>query len=60
MKDGLIIIAATTGMFFALKAANVKASKASLDSMDVMKLAGRICGGIFVKDYAVYKKWIKE
>ena len=28
--------------------------------MDIMKLAGEIVGGVFVKYYAVYKKWIKE
>ena len=63
IKDKLIITAAviiTAGIFFALKAANVKPPKASLDAMDIMKLAGGICGGVLVKDYAVYRKWIKE
>ena len=60
IKDGLIITAATTGIFLALKAANVKPSKASRDAMNIMKLAGGICGGVSVKDYAVYKKWINE
>ena len=60
IKDELIIIATTTGIFFELKAANVKPPKASLDVMDIMKLAGGICGGVLVKDYAVYKKWINE
>ena len=60
MKDGLIITATITRVFFALKAANVKLPKASLDTMDIMKLADRICGGVLVKDYAVYKKWINE
>ena len=59
-KDGLIITITTTGIFYALKAANVKPPKASLDAMDIMKLAGGIVGGILVKYYAVYKKWIKE
>ena len=58
IKDGLIITATTTGIFFGLKAANVKPPKASLDAMDIMKLAGGIYGGVSVKDYAVYKKWI--
>ena len=53
---GLIITATTTGTFFALKAANVKPPKASLDAMYIMKLAGEICGGVLMKDYAVYKK----
>ena len=60
IKDGLIITATTTGIFFALKAANVKLPKTSLDSMDIIKLAGEICGGVLVKDYAAYKKWINE
>ena len=59
-KDGLIITITTTGIFYALKAANVKPPKASLDAMDIMKLAGGIVGGILVKYHAVYKKWIKE
>ena len=60
IKDGLIITATTTGIFFALKAANVRPPKASLDAMDIMNLARGICGGVLVKDYAVYKKWINE
>ena len=58
IKDGLIKIATTTGIFYVLKVANIKPPKASLDAMDIMKLADRIVGGVFVKDYAVYKKWI--
>ena len=57
VKDRLIIKATATRIFHILKAANVKPPKASLDAM---KLAGRIVGGVLVKDYAVYKKWIKE
>ena len=60
INDGLIITATTTEIFFALKVANVKPPKASLDSMDIMKLASGICEGVLVKDYAVYKKWINE
>ena len=60
IKDGIIITATTTGIFFALKAANLKPPKASLDVMDIMKLADGIWGGVLVKDYAVYKKWINE
>ena len=60
IKDGLIITATTTRIFCVLKAKNVKPPKASLDAMDIMKLAGGIVGGVVVKDYAVYKKWINE
>ena len=60
IKDGLIIAATTTGIFYVLKAAKVKPPKASLDVMDIMKLAGGIVGCVLVKDYAVYKKWINE
>ena len=56
----MIKTATTTGIFFALKAANVKPPKASLDVMYIMKLARRICGGLLVKDYAVGKKWINK
>ena len=48
----IIIIATTTGIFLALKTTNVKPPKA----MGIMKLAGKICGGVIGKDYAVYKK----
>ena len=60
IKDVLIITATTTGIFYVLKAANVKPTKASMDAMDIMRLAGGIVGGVLVKDYAIYNKWIKE
>ena len=60
IKDGLIITATSTGIFYVLKAANVKPPKAPLGAMDIVKLSGGIVGGGIVKDYAVYKKWIKE
>ena len=60
LRDGLIISIGATGIFFGLKTANVKPLKASLDSMDVIKVTAGICGGVSVKDYAVYKKWINE
>ena len=60
IKDVLIITATTTGIFYVLKAANVKPTKASMDAMDIMRLAGVIVGGVLVKDYAIYNKWIKE
>ena len=60
LKDGLIITIEAAGIFFGLKAANVKPPKASLDAMDILKLTGGICGGVLVKDFEVYKKWINE
>ena len=48
IKDELIITTVPTGIFFTLKAANVKPPKASLDAMDILKLAGGICGGVLV------------
>ena len=62
LKDGIIITIGATGIFFGLKALNVvKPPKTSkLDAMNIMTLAGGICGGVFIKDYAVYKKWINE
>ena len=50
IEDGLIITATTNRIFYALKVANVKPSKASMDTIDIMKLAGGICGGVLVKD----------
>ena len=60
IKDGLIITATTTGVFYVLKAANVKPPKKPMGAMDIMKLAGGIVGGVLFKDYTVYKKWINE
>ena len=60
LKDGLIVTIGAAGIFFTLKAANVKPPKASLDVIDLLKLIGGICGGVLVKDYEVYKKWINE
>ena len=56
IKEGILITATTTGIFFTVKAANVKLPKASRDAMDIMKLVGRICEGVLVKDYVVYEK----
>ena len=60
LRDGLIITIRATGIFFGVKAANIKPPKASLDAMDIIKLTGAICGRILMKDYSVYKKWINE
>ena len=60
IKDRLIITATTTEIFYVLTAAYIKPPMASLDAMDIMKLFGEIVGGVLVKDYAVYKKWINE
>ena len=62
LKDGVIITIGATGIFFRIKALNfVKPPKTSkLDAMDIMMLAGGIYGGVFMKDYTVYKKWIND
>ena len=60
IRDGSIITATTTRIFYVLRATNVKAPKASLDGMDILKYAGGIVDGVLVKGCAVYKKWIKE
>ena len=60
IKDGLIITIGGTGIFFGLKALNVRPSGASLGAMDIVKLIGGICVGVLGKDYAAYKKWINE
>ena len=60
IKDRLIITIGAAGIFFSLKAANVKPPKASLDAIDILKLTVGICGGVLMKDYAVYKKWINK
>ena len=60
IKHELIINTADTVIFFALKAVKVKPPKANLDAMDIIKLAGGICGRVLMKDYAIYNKWINE
>ena len=60
LKDGLIITIGAAGIFFGLNAGNVKPPKASVDALDIPKLTVGIYGGVLVKDYAVYKKWISE
>ena len=60
IRDGSIITATTTAIFYVRRAANVKAPKASLDAMVTLKHAGGIVDGVLVKSCAVYKKWIKE
>ena len=60
IRDGLTITATTTRIFHALKAANVKPPKASLDAMDVMKLAFGIVDSFLVKGYSIFKRWINE
>ena len=50
IKDALIITINKTEIFYALKAVNVKPQNASLDDMDIMKLAAGIVGGVLVKD----------
>ena len=60
VKDGLIITIGAAGIYFGLKAANLKPPKASLDAMNLLKLTRGICGSVLVKDYAVYKKRINE
>ena len=45
---------------FAMKATFVKPPKASLGAMDIIRLCDVIYGGVLVKDYAVYKKWIND
>ena len=60
LTDGFVITIGATGIFFGLKALNVKSPKASLDVMDIVKLTRGICGGALMKDFAVYKKWINK
>ena len=60
IKDRLVITIRAAGIFFGLKVTNLKPLKASLDAMDILKLTGEICGGVLVKDYAVYKERINE
>ena len=58
IKDGLIIAGTTTGIYFEVKSENRRPQKVSLDTMDIMKLARGLCGGVLVKVYAVYEEWV--
>ena len=53
IKDELIMSLSTTGIFFALKIANVNRAKASLGIIDIMNLAGCKCVEVLVNDYTV-------
>ena len=57
IKDEVIITATSAALFFAIKAANVKPPKTSLDGMEVV---GGIIEGTLVKNYAVCKKLVNE
>ena len=54
IKDGLIITATNTRVFLVLNAANIKPPKASLDTIDIMKIADGIRGLVLVKYYGVH------
>ena len=58
--DGVIKTIGATGILLGLKTASVKPPGAFLGSMDIVKLTNGICRGVLVKDYAAYKKWIKQ
>ena len=59
IKEGLIITSAIVGIFWLLKMIKVQPPKASLDAQDIVKLAGGITAGALLKDYVIYKKWMK-
>lgn len=54
IKDGLIITATSTRVFLVLNAADIKPPKASLYTIDIMKIADGIRGLVLVKHYAVH------
>ena len=56
----MIITATMIGIFYVLKAANIKTPKKSLHAMDIMKPSGGTEAGVLIKCYAVYKKWINK
>ena len=43
-----------------VKGGKPKTTKGITGCYGILKLAGGIVGGVLVKDYAVYKKWINE
>lgn len=55
VKDKQVITDTTVRLIFALKAANIKPSGASLDAKDIRQHTDVMCGGVLVKNYAVYK-----
>ena len=61
IKGALIITATMTGIFYVLKAANVKPPKPSVPGCyGYHETCWWNSGRVLLKDYAVYKKWIKE
>ena len=49
IKDRLLITIGAARIFFGQKVTNLKPPKTSLDAMDLLKLTGGICGGIWWK-----------
>ena len=59
IKEGLVIIGAAVGIFWLLKMGKIASPpKAALDASDIIKLSRGVITGVFLKDYAAYKKWI--
>ena len=56
----MMITATTTEIFFTLKRANIKPPKGISRFMNIVTPVCGNCGGVLVKDYAVYKKWNKQ
>lgn len=59
IKDGMIITATTPGGF-CTEGGKKKPPKASLEAMHIIKRAGKICGGVYVKYFEVCKKKINN
>lgn len=58
IKGRQITTATATLIVLAMKAADAKTPKASLEILDITKLANGIFGRVLVKEYVVYKKLI--
>lgn len=50
IKNGLIITATTTEIFFAPK----KVENTKPDAINIMKLVNGLCGGVLLKDYVSF------
>ena len=52
--------ATSTEIFFGVRTANVTTPNVTQITMYIVKFVGVICGGVLLKYYVVYRKWIDE
>ena len=60
IKDGLIITATTTGIFFCSHDSQYKTTNSISRRRGYHKIHWWNSGGVLIKDYVAYEKWINK